>query len=449
MFLSRILDPKDFGYMAITMYWFNLAQTFSNLGFHHIIVLSQDITKKNISQIFWFNLLFSTGLFSIFFFGSGWFEQFYHLEQVGVLITFLSFNFLTSALLMVPQALLHKSERFKTQSIIQVISVFIGFGVAIIGAWYTKNYIFLAIQQLATGAVNLILHVIYTRWWPVMAFSLEYIVKNRKFTGNLFSVYILEYLAQNLDNLIIGKVSNEHTMGLYNRSSLFSILPVQNFTAAIAKVLLPKLSRMHIGTKDFSQEYDRYFKLILSSVSLLMLFLISIDTYFISIFFGEKWLPMTPYFDLFCLLGIFSSILTYIDIVLLSTRRSFALLLFIIAEKVLLTCAILIGFQWGIFGILAGKTIFTVLLYLPKNFFMSKIIQSNFNYYMVHSLKILLLPILLCALAYVVKLNAFELHYWLKFALISALWLGGFLLFDKFIMHNLYLNQIKERFLKK
>ncbi|HLP12579.1 MAG TPA: oligosaccharide flippase family protein [Flavobacteriales bacterium] len=441
--LSRILDPKDFGYMAMIMYWINLAQTVNNFGIHHIIVLNKEITMKELSSLFWFNMLLSLCFFSFFFFGAGIFGRFYKHDEVEMLSLILSFNFLLSAFLMVPQAMLHQQQKFRTQSIILLISTITGFCVSIWGTYITGSYLFLAVQQLVTVGTNFILHFLYFTWMPKFSLGMHYLKSNRKFAGNLFSVYFLEYIAQNMDTFIVGKVSTERITGLYSRASVFSILPVQNFTAAISKVLLPKIRDISPGTVVFNQLYIHYFKIILGTVSILMFFLISVDVYFIEFIFGKKWLPMRDYFDLFCLIGIFSSILSYIDLILLSTKKSAILLVFIIIEKTLLIVFLFCGYAFGIKGVLIAKLIFTFGIFIPKNVFMNKILKIPVMHLVMDTVKILSIPLTIGLLCFFIKQQLPEYSPAIILSLIFTLWAAGFMLFNHHIMNKFYTNIIR------
>ena len=63
--LARFLEPSDFGLMALVMVVIGFSQAFLDMGISAAIIHKQEITKDQLSTLYWTNLLAGFILFVI------------------------------------------------------------------------------------------------------------------------------------------------------------------------------------------------------------------------------------------------------------------------------------------------------------------------------------------------------------------------------------------------
>ena len=67
--------------------------------------------------------------------------------------------------------------------------------------------------------------------------------------ASLFSNYLLAFIADNLDDFLVGKHLGKVPLGLYNRAFMISSIPVKNIAQNISQVLVASFSKIQKDKK--------------------------------------------------------------------------------------------------------------------------------------------------------------------------------------------------------
>ena len=139
MVLARLLEPSDFGILAIATVFISFINLITDLGFGAAIIQSETLEWKDLESIFTLTLyvgLIAAVIIFILAFPIG---AYYNDTSVKDVVRCLSLNVIFASLNIVPNALLLKAKRFKLIAIrtlsiqtisgcIGVVSAFIGLG---------------------------------------------------------------------------------------------------------------------------------------------------------------------------------------------------------------------------------------------------------------------------------------------------------------------------------
>jgi O-antigen/teichoic acid export membrane protein len=93
--------------------------------------------------------------------------------------------------------------------------------------------------------------------------------------------------------------------------------------------------------------------------------------------FTEKWLPAVPYFQILCATGILYPIHAYNLNILKVKGRSDLFLKLDIIKKTLIVIGIIIGIQFGIYGLLYAQVILSVSAFLINSYYTDKFISYS------------------------------------------------------------------------
>ena len=88
--LARILDPEDFGLIAIILIFTNLANVFIDSGFGGAIIQKEKVTDTEYSTVYFFNIFVSIFLYVIIYFSAHTIAKFYNLPKLEVITKLLS-----------------------------------------------------------------------------------------------------------------------------------------------------------------------------------------------------------------------------------------------------------------------------------------------------------------------------------------------------------------------
>lgn len=287
--LARLLTPDDYGIVAIITVFISFFTMMADMGIGPAIIQHKDLNKRQISDIFIFTF-FVAIIISIGFIGFSYPLSIFYDNKVYISLgMILSIGIFFNVLNIVPNALLLKDKQFKTLGIINISITVIGGMVTIILALNGAKYYALVINSVLVGFLTFIFNYFYSKLKIYFTFSVESIKKIRQFSSYQFGFNFINYFSRNLDNLLIGKIIGQESLGYYDKAYKLMLYPVQNLTNVITPVLHPILSEY---SNDKGKIYNQYLKVI--RILLLLGIFFSVFCFFsgdeiIYIMFGNQW----------------------------------------------------------------------------------------------------------------------------------------------------------------
>lgn len=326
IFLARILDPRDFGLIAIVTVFTALASVFSDMGLSGAIIQRKRLLKIHIDSVFFFNLFISL-LFTItLFLLAPYIANYYEDQLLILIIRVISFTFVLNAFSTMQNALLKKSINFKTFSKIQVVSSIVSGVASLILA-----YLGFGIWSLVIGIIidSLLYNVIIwtvSKYKPSFQFSFKALKILWGFGFRMFLSKLLDSFFNQIDYLITGKVMNLNVLGYYQRSKSLSSLVHRYSSESIIYVMFPILSSIQHDRKLFYQKIFNVYNIILISSFFIsgVLFVNAEDI--ISFIYGKKWIDTVPIFKIMILGGVILPINGLFSTILSSSGMSKAYL---------------------------------------------------------------------------------------------------------------------------
>jgi PST family polysaccharide transporter len=260
--LARLLRPVDFGLVTMVTTFSVLIASCGQIGFPEAVVQRQKMDRGLASNLFWINLAVGV-LLTLGFAGAGsllaWFYGDPRLTYVAVGVS-LSILFTSAGLL--HSALLKRAMCFSAVSANDIVSRACSVAVSVLLAWLGWGYWALVAGILTQPLVNSVGVWILCRWIPSLPRRVSGQGAVVSFAAAVYSRWSLGYLAQNLDNLLVGWRFGSVQMGLYKKAyDLFS-LPYSFLT--IYPVAVSTLSRLNAD----AAQYRRYLAAGLSTLAL-------------------------------------------------------------------------------------------------------------------------------------------------------------------------------------
>ncbi|GAB4033248.1 lipopolysaccharide biosynthesis protein [Spirosoma gilvum] len=287
--LARLLSPNEFGIVGIITVFVTFFNILSDVGFGPGIVQSQNIEKKQISNIFKISVLLSIILAILFIVLSYIVAYYYQNSDYKKIGSLLSISILFNTLSIVPKSLIIKAKSFKILGIIDICTTTISGIVAIVLVIFGQSYYSIIWRSILISIFAFFWYFNLSRLTITRGFSIKSISKIISYSFFQFSFNFVNYFSRNLDNILIGKYMGNHNLAIYNQSYQLMMYPIAHLTHAITPVLHPILATY----SDKKQViYNEYIK-ILNLLALLGV-PISILLYFISdeiilIVLGEQW----------------------------------------------------------------------------------------------------------------------------------------------------------------
>lgn len=378
IFLARLLEPAEFGQVAMVMVFIGIASVFTDVGLGGALIQRRKVLPIHYSSVFYFNVLVGLILSSITYFSAVAIGDFYHSDALVPLAQVMSLSFIINAFSSVQSTKLRKELNYaaltKARFVASLVSGVVGVSLAFNGAGVWS----LVAQTLSMGIIYNIFIWSASNWAPAFLFSLKALIQLWGFGFRMFLSGLLEVIFTKLDYLIIGRLFMPATLGFYQRAQSLSFFVVSNSSASLMSVLFPVLSKIQNDLARFQHIVTKALGIISFVAFLLLGVFYLVSEELIVLLFGVKWLPSVHYFKILILSGFAYPISALLVNVLSSRGKSKEFLRLEIYKKMLITINLYVLFTWGIDFFLYGLVVTAVLRVSLNIFFVSREIHVPF-----------------------------------------------------------------------
>jgi O-antigen/teichoic acid export membrane protein len=375
--LARFLNPADFGLVAMLYVFIVVGNVIIEFGMTQSIIRSKRILDIELSSIFYFNILVSFGLYGIVFLFAPSIALFYKQEVISTILRIYSLSFIMTALTSVPITMMIREMRFKIQLMAMVPAVLIAGISSIYMAYEGQGVWSLLMMTLLQQFINCLLIWFFSKWYPNLVFDFSKLRPHLNFGYKLVISGVIDTAFTNIYALLLGKWFTPAIVGFYNRAEMMKQLPVANVSIALNKVTLPLFSQIDEGSDRLKNIYEKILKMVIFVISPIMFIAIAIAEPLFRFLFTEKWLPAVPYFQILCLTGILYPIHSYNLNILNIKGRSDLFLRLEVYKKILGLITILVGFRFGVYGLLWSQVAMSVVAFFINSFYSGKFISYS------------------------------------------------------------------------
>lgn len=320
MFMARILTPEAYGAMAAIAIIISFTELFTDAGFQKYLIqhefTDEDDRYKTTNVAFWTNLSLSLLFWSIIIIFRNPLARLVGSPDLGIGIAVACAGIPLAAFSSIQRASYQRDFDFKTLFHVRVINMVVPFVVNIPLALLTRNYWALICGNLTTSLLTAIILTIKSRWKPTFYYSLFKLKEMLSFSLWLIFESILCWCTSYLDIFLVGRVLNEHYLGLYRVSinTVEQILAI--ITAAVLPVLLPALSRLQDDLPAMRRlllQMQRYTSIIIIPLGCGILIYRDLIT---EIYLGDQWTEAASFIGLWgfvsAIIVVFSRFCTYV-----------------------------------------------------------------------------------------------------------------------------------------
>lgn len=379
IFLARLLEPSEFGLIAIVLVFLGFMSVFFDAGLAAALIQRKRVLSVHYSSVFYFNIMIAAILTLLVFISAGGIAKFYDNNELVSLIQVMSLSFMLGALSSVQKVQLQKELNYKLLAKITIVSTIISGIIGIVLAFYGAGVWSLVAQNLSLGVISNILLWKISKWRPSLMFSIKALKSLWRFGFNLFLVSIMNALFGRLDVLIAGKLVAPSVLGFYDRAKHLNQMIYSYSAGSLMSVLFPVLSKVQNDLPRFQNIFIKIYGILSFGVFLLIGSFYVVSEELIVLLFSEKWLVTVEYFKII-MLGSFASIYgSLFTNVLISRGKSKLYFKVDIYKKILIVLNLYIGFSFGLIEYLYGAVLVAYLRYFIDLYYATQ--ELNFPLY--------------------------------------------------------------------
>jgi len=401
--LARFLEPSAFGLLAIITLVIGFSQMFVDMGISTAIIHKQDVSSKQLSTLYWLNILSGFIVYGIIAILAPYIADFYNNENLTDLIRLTSITIVIQSFGKQFFVLFEKELKFNTIAKIDIVA---SIGSLILATLLALNnfgvyaLIYPLIFSVSLKSILLIHNGLqYHR--PQLYFKISDVKGFIVFGLYQMGTGIVGYFNSQFDIIIIGKVFGSETLGLYSIIKQLVMRPGQIINPVMTRVTFPTMSKVQNDTKRLK---DIYLKTInyLSSVNFpIYIMMIILAHEIIILFLGAKWLSGVEIFQGLSLYALIRSTGNPAGELINAKGKPEYGLYWNIGLFFIIPITIYVGSFYGIIGVVWGWIILMLLLAIPNWYFLvNKLCGAGFKEYFKGMLKPLVLASISGLLAY-------------------------------------------------
>jgi teichuronic acid exporter len=435
IFLTRLLTPEDFGIVALTTIFIQIAQVVIDFGYSHSIIRNQIDNTKELSSILFFSFFISILIYIVFYSIAPIFAVYFNNVVFTKVLRLQSISLFFFAFSNFYNNLMSKESKFKIQFIVSFTSILIAAIFSFFLAYKKYGFWSIVSFSILQPFINFILYFFIHEWKPILYFNYSTIKYHFNYCKYLTLSGTLDIIYNNLNQIIIGKFFSLSFLGFYNRADSLKQLPVANITQAINKVSYPILSKNVNNIFFLKQTYKNLLKI--SSIVLLPLlifFIIYSDDIFM-ILFTEKWIKASAIFQILCISSFFYPIHVFNLNVLTLLGKSNYFFNLEVTKKTIGIVIVLISVNYGVIGLAWSQVIASFIFVFFNSYYSKKLID-----YSIYEQFYDLLPIFFISFLLFLFLYFFNNHFFLLKQFINMKLFFGFIFFISFYFFLYYLN---------
>ena len=294
--VARILTPSDYGVAAMVAPLMGLVLIFQNLGFTQAVVQARELDLEHCNALFWLNVMVSVAAALVMVVLAPFAADFYHDVRAGYIAAATGLTILVSGLKLQHQALLNREMQFRTLSINDIVVAVSTFVFTAAAALMLRNYWAIWLGAFLGASVSTLMIWRSCPWRPRAGARFAGVRSLVVFGANLTGFSLVNFLARNLDNVIIAKTQGADAVGLYDRSYKLMLFPLQNINQPLSRVMIPVLSRL----QDEPVRYRRVYELAIRGLALVsmpgILAAAICSDRLIVLLLGARWIGASPIF---------------------------------------------------------------------------------------------------------------------------------------------------------
>ncbi|TDJ54411.1 MAG: MOP flippase family protein [Planctomycetota bacterium] len=363
--LVGLLDPADFGLLAMAIVFVELASLFYDLGTSAAIVQRPALSDRLLSSIFWVNaglgLLCTVILIAV----APLLALLFNEPRLEPFVSLLALTVAISGLSVVHAALARRNLAFSTVARVELAAVLLGAVVGITSAVLGKGAWSLVYQALTVSCVSTLGWWIAVRWRPGLVISWDALRGVAGFSLNLTGFSIVNFAARRADYLLIGGYLGATALGYYTLAYKIVLYTVQCFSSAITRVMFPVYSKIQADHQRLRAAFTKVAVATAAVVFPAMIGLMIVAEPLVALF-GEKWAPVAVLLIILAPVGMIQSIVGALVAIYLAKGRTGLFFAWGVGAGLVVITGLMIGIRFGVVWTAVSFAVAQLLLVYPS-----------------------------------------------------------------------------------
>jgi O-antigen/teichoic acid export membrane protein len=302
--LARLLSPEAFGIVGMALIATGFGRLVGDFGFGAAVIQYPHLTQRHVRAALTGTMVLCVLFFLVLWFLAPTISHLFAQDGLVPILRVIGISLIFSGMSVTVVSLFRRNLQFKKLTAIENFSYVAGFGVVGI------SMAFLGYGPWSLVAANIVqpfcllvlgLYFIKQPLW--LCFSLqEYRDLFRVASAEVLN-NVVNFSAENLQFVVIGKWLGASALGLYNRSYHLKDLPVKYFSLALASVTFPVYAKIQGDIPRLGRAFLRTVSFTALVTVPVFVAIATVPEIILGGLFGEQWKPAAGALRVLCLSG--------------------------------------------------------------------------------------------------------------------------------------------------
>lgn len=304
--LARLLDPQDFGLVAMATVVVGLADTVFSLGVEAALIQNREATREDFDTAWTIQVLQGAIVAALLALAAPLAVRYYGEPRVELVLWILAAGYLVQSAQNIGVVGFQRDLQFARDFRFMVARKVVAFAITVGVALWLRSYWALVAGILAGNLVTTLLSYAMhpyrprpslARWSKLWSFSQWMLVRN-----------IGGYAMARGDEFIVGGVAGTRSMGLYSIASEISQMPSSELVAPLDRALFPGFAMIQRQRERLRDAFCRVLQVIALLALPLGLGLAATAPNAVRVVLGTKWVEMIPLVQVLAVAGAIASL---------------------------------------------------------------------------------------------------------------------------------------------
>ena len=307
--LARMLEPEDFGLVALALIIVNFFDMFRDLGIGTALIHNKNEEDVAADTAFFIFPVVSIIFYAVSYSIAPTIADFFKEEELKTIIRVLSLAFVIWSFGSLPRTLLIKDLEFKKMVIPKVLPKIGYAATAIIMAFNGFGVWSLVFGRLVLEVLSVITIWHASDWRPSLKFNRKMAFMLFSFGKHVMIAGLIVFLISIVDITFIGRIWSSDILGYYIIALSISGLFTLQIAVILSEVLFPAYSMIQDNKEKLGCAYLSTMKYLSIVIFPAAFGLMIVAWYFIKVVYGDKWLPAVDVLQILCIYGVIRAML--------------------------------------------------------------------------------------------------------------------------------------------
>lgn len=319
--LARLLSPAQFGIFGIGTLLLAFLEISTETGINVILIQERKELKEYVDAAWFVSIVRGIFISLLVILLAPFIATFFHTPDAYGLLLFISIIPLIRGVINPSIVRYQKDLEFHKEFWLRLSIFFLDSIVTIVMAFLYHNAYSFVWGLLAGAILEVLISFLFIKPQPRFHLAFEK-VKYILHRGKWVTAYgIFQYIAEQGDNIAVGRILGTSPLGIYQVAYKFSTLPISEITDVVNKVVFPVYSRISEDKKRLLQAFFRTTIVITVASILLSGIIYFFSDEIIAVFLGKQWLAAIPVIKVLAVYGMVRAIFGSTSALFLAVRK--------------------------------------------------------------------------------------------------------------------------------